>query len=563
MAIEILENTLLKLLVRRGTDADRKLITLEGGELGFTTDTVRLYVGDSTTSGGVVVGNLYAGSHADITSLSPVVTGDFGYETDTNSLQVCVEGDGSSATDWLTVSNSISAGNGTIIIDSLNKIVVGTLSAGNFTADALGSSIELDSSERIALSSTINIDSITRRTADVTSYLTLPGKLKISNINYDFPVAGPGNKTYLGSNVDGTLSWTIPTIVESTVAPTTASLIPVATIVPFASAAAEVPYGWLSCDGAEYISTAFPDLSNVIGIGYNTGGETTTDYFRVPNLNNKVVYGHPDGANSTLMGVTTAAAGYSTNVMLSATGAHFIIKSIGGVTSPTLTIQKNLSAFVNSVDKTETNFNFLSGNVVIESPPPGQVVFDDGQDTHTFTMPAGIHYVKFYITGAGAKGGISPGGAGATVIGNLSAEPGTIFKVRCAAGQTVADNPVVNADFSAIYTPDGGTVLARADGGYAELDDFWQSDSSKDSWQRPSGGASGIILTSNNYILNGYVLKGGSGMMDTNSSGGAEESLGAASYWGSSPAPGGGQGAHMSNAFGAVPGNGIVMFEWS
>ena len=32
MAIEILENTLLKLLVRRGTDADRKEITLESGD---------------------------------------------------------------------------------------------------------------------------------------------------------------------------------------------------------------------------------------------------------------------------------------------------------------------------------------------------------------------------------------------------------------------------------------------------------------------------------------------------------------------------------------------------
>ena len=51
-------------------------------------------------------------------------------------------------------------------------------------------------------------------------------------------------------------------------------------------------------------------------------------------------------------------------------------------------------------------------------------------------------------------------------------------------------------------------------------------------------------------------------MMDTDDKG-DEESLGASSYWGSSPAPGGGQGAHGAEAFGAVPGNGIVMFEWS
>ena len=77
MAIEILENTLLKLLVRRGTDSDRKQITLESGELGFTTDTDRLYIGNSTTPGGVVVGNIYKGKVADVTSLTPVVTGDY------------------------------------------------------------------------------------------------------------------------------------------------------------------------------------------------------------------------------------------------------------------------------------------------------------------------------------------------------------------------------------------------------------------------------------------------------------------------------------------------------
>tara|TARA_R110000765_G_scaffold35816_2_gene80305 strand:+ start:11309 stop:12976 length:1668 start_codon:yes stop_codon:yes gene_type:complete len=555
MAIEILENTLLKLLVRRGTDSDRKQITLESGEVGFTTDTERLYIGNSTTPGGVVVGNKYKGRAADLTSLSPVVTGDYAYETDTNSLRICIAGTGAVETDWLTVANQISAGDGTIVIDSKNLITVGTLSAGNFSADALGSSIELDGSNKLALSGTVNIDNITQRTTSVTNYLSLPSKLKINAINYDFPPVGPGNDSFLGSNADGLLSWSIPSIVESTVAPTTASVLPVATIVPFASAAAEVPYGWLSCDGSEYISTAYPDLSAAIGIGYNTGGETTTDYFRVPSLNNKVVYGAANPANSTLVGVTTAAM--ATSPVLSATGIHFMIKSIGGVTNPTLTVQKNLSAFVNTIDKTGTAFNPLSGSVIIERPAPGLVSFDDGLDTHTFTMPAGIHHVKFYVTGAGSKGGVTPGGAAATCTGYLSAAPGTIFKVKCAPGSSIADAPV-NGDFSAIYTPDGATTLVRADGGIYDGRGYAGSSNS----QIPTETASGIVLTSNTYVLNGYIVKGGSGMLDT-SSGGKEESIGGSSWWGNAPAPGGGQGAHGGRPEGPVPGNGIVMFEWS
>ena len=555
MAIEILENTLLKLLVRRGTDSDRKQITLESGELGFTTDTERLYIGNSTTPGGIVAGNKYKGRAADLTSLAPVVTGDYAYETDTHSLRVCIAGTGAVETDWLTVANQISAGDGTIVIDSKNLITVGMLSAGDIDWNALGSSLELDGSNKVALSGTINIDNITQRTTSATNYLSLPSKLKINAINYDFPPTGPQNATYLGSNADGLLSWSIPTIVESTVAPTTASLIPVATIVPFASAAAEVPYGWLSCDGSEYISTAYPDLSAAIGTAYNTGGETTTDYFRVPSLNNKVVYGSANPANSTLMGVTTAAM--ATSPVLSATGMHYMIKSIGGTTNPTLTVQKNLSAFVNTVDKTGTSFNPLSGDVLIERPAPGIKVFDDGLDTHTFTMPAGIHYVKCHVTGAGARGGNSPGGAAATAIGNLSAAPGTVFKIKCATGPAAADAPV-DGDFSAIYTPDGVTTLLRADGGL--YDDNYQRGGFNNPPKPPPTG----IVADNAYVLGGYVVRGASGWLDTTRND-DEESTGVAGFWGNAPAPGGGASADRGNSpkGGGLPSNGIVMIEWS
>jgi len=47
--------TIVKIKVRRGTDDQRKAITLEQGELGFTTDTKRLYIGDGITPGGLAV----------------------------------------------------------------------------------------------------------------------------------------------------------------------------------------------------------------------------------------------------------------------------------------------------------------------------------------------------------------------------------------------------------------------------------------------------------------------------------------------------------------------------
>lgn len=47
----------VKLRIRRGTDNQRKQIVLDQGELGFTTDTKRLFIGDGGALGGVPVGN--------------------------------------------------------------------------------------------------------------------------------------------------------------------------------------------------------------------------------------------------------------------------------------------------------------------------------------------------------------------------------------------------------------------------------------------------------------------------------------------------------------------------
>lgn len=48
----------MALQLRRGTDAERKLVTFAAGELIYTTDTKKVFVGDGTTQGGKFVGGL-------------------------------------------------------------------------------------------------------------------------------------------------------------------------------------------------------------------------------------------------------------------------------------------------------------------------------------------------------------------------------------------------------------------------------------------------------------------------------------------------------------------------
>ena len=70
----------MALRLRRGTDTQRLLITPAEGELVYTTDTQRLYVGDGVTSGGILVNTTSTSSvgelnDVDITSETPA-TGD-------------------------------------------------------------------------------------------------------------------------------------------------------------------------------------------------------------------------------------------------------------------------------------------------------------------------------------------------------------------------------------------------------------------------------------------------------------------------------------------------------
>ena len=48
----------MALRLRRGTDAERLLVTPLEGELVYTTDTKKIFVGDGTTIGGTLVAGL-------------------------------------------------------------------------------------------------------------------------------------------------------------------------------------------------------------------------------------------------------------------------------------------------------------------------------------------------------------------------------------------------------------------------------------------------------------------------------------------------------------------------
>jgi hypothetical protein len=130
---------IVKLKLRRGTDAQRQSVTLEQGELGYTTDGKRVWVGDGFTIGGSSVGNiahppLSVGTRTDLTTAA---TGDIVYED--NLLYQLSGTDATVLSSWGFIgtrpdessieydgSNQLHIVDGGITADKLNSDVVAT-----------------------------------------------------------------------------------------------------------------------------------------------------------------------------------------------------------------------------------------------------------------------------------------------------------------------------------------------------------------------------------------------------------------------------------------------------
>jgi hypothetical protein len=64
----MIDRKIAKIKIRRGTDAQRKQVVFEEGELVFTTDQQRIFIGDGTTYGGKLASNI---NHIVTTSAVP------------------------------------------------------------------------------------------------------------------------------------------------------------------------------------------------------------------------------------------------------------------------------------------------------------------------------------------------------------------------------------------------------------------------------------------------------------------------------------------------------------
>lgn len=130
-----------KLKIRRGKNNDRRTITLDEGELGYTTDTKRTYIGDGNTLGGKAVGNINfnVGSRTSTTVANKAEIGDIVF--DNNRLWALSAITATSTDSWMLISPRVD--NTTIEYDANGML---QLIPGSITLGAVGNGLYLDGS---------------------------------------------------------------------------------------------------------------------------------------------------------------------------------------------------------------------------------------------------------------------------------------------------------------------------------------------------------------------------------------------------------------------------------
>jgi len=186
MAIEINNNTIIRLIVRRGTEVDRSLATLQIGELAYTIDSQRLYVGvDGQVGTGVVAGNKFLGITNNRLLLTDVAQpGDTLFDTNANCMFALTAADG-----WANISPFLYNLEYTTLGTRVNATIAGT--GFNLAyPDQTASNIYNDNNGHLQLDSTYwSIDS------------TNNNRLYIGNINNSSRTSFPDGRLIVDGSV--------------------------------------------------------------------------------------------------------------------------------------------------------------------------------------------------------------------------------------------------------------------------------------------------------------------------------------------------------------------------
>jgi hypothetical protein len=140
-SIEITENTVIRNLIRKGTNANRETITLASGELGFSTDSERVFIGNGTAQGGtaagdyLVVGNKFLGEVGSFSDANALPGDTFKLGSNLYARKTDYSGSVSDESGYDLLGQALSAGNGLALDGDNLSVKIDTSGTLAFTGD--------------------------------------------------------------------------------------------------------------------------------------------------------------------------------------------------------------------------------------------------------------------------------------------------------------------------------------------------------------------------------------------------------------------------------------------
>ncbi len=180
-----------KILIRSGTTVEKNTITLDAAELGYATDSKKVWVGDGETNGGNIVGQkfYYSNFNTDLNETNTIyyaVSGDICFDLNDTTLKALTGTNPIEPAEWAIVAN---ARNDTATEGTVTEIFTGN-----------GLMVNGDTSNTTTLMTTgtvgVNIDNVS--TGAVPQIL----QLSLSGIKADWSVLYPVGSVIWSSDID-------------------------------------------------------------------------------------------------------------------------------------------------------------------------------------------------------------------------------------------------------------------------------------------------------------------------------------------------------------------------
>lgn len=164
--------TIIKLKIRRGTEAQRREIVLEQGELGYTTDTQRVFIGDGNTAGGTSIGTTIHSPTRTSNLRTSIVNAIKGDIVSDNSLLYQLTGTNYAlSAQWAFIGPKVD--NSTLEYSADNSLIVkdGGITSNKLASTSIGGGLSTGTSGLV-----INVDGSTL-------FVTATNKLSVNQID--------------------------------------------------------------------------------------------------------------------------------------------------------------------------------------------------------------------------------------------------------------------------------------------------------------------------------------------------------------------------------------------